>query len=113
MPGQVRRTVRVSGRKTSISLEREFWDCLRQIADREAMSPSALIAHIDPEQASNFSSAIRLFVLTDVRAHIDWHRRQSRRQSTARESNARSHGRGGCDPQDVGSAIRGLRPGQR
>jgi predicted DNA-binding ribbon-helix-helix protein len=78
MPRLIRRTVRICGRKTSISLEHEFWDCLGQIANREAMSLSALIEQIDPEQASNFSSAIRLFVLTDVRAHIDWHIRQQR-----------------------------------
>jgi predicted DNA-binding ribbon-helix-helix protein len=60
----VRRTVHVSGRKRSISLEDAFWNGLRDIANQRHESVTHLIANIDTElQSPNLSSAIRLFVV--------------------------------------------------
>jgi predicted DNA-binding ribbon-helix-helix protein len=59
------------GHKTSVSLEAEFWDCLKRIAARERVSTSALITRIDAgRDAGNLSSAIRLFVLQDLESRI-------------------------------------------
>jgi len=75
-PTMRKRSVLLHGRKTSLSLEAQFWDCLRQIAERENVSISALIARIDRErQWANLSSAVRLFVLHDLQARIDPARR--------------------------------------
>jgi len=67
-----KRSVFLNGRKTSISLETQFWECIKRIAARDALSVSGLIARIDRERnGSNLSSAVRLFVLRDVRSQIE------------------------------------------
>lgn len=59
----VKRSVRVAGHATSISLERAFWEALREIATRRQVSVNALLSAIDAGRGGNLSSAIRLFVL--------------------------------------------------
>jgi predicted DNA-binding ribbon-helix-helix protein len=67
----VKRCIVIHGRKTSVSLENEFWNSLREIALRAGVSPSELIARIDRARGrNNLSSAIRLFVLHDYRSRI-------------------------------------------
>jgi len=52
------------GHRTSVSLEQEFWDGFRNIADAEDMTLNALGAQIDTERGVDcgLASAIRLFV---------------------------------------------------
>ena len=66
-PPLVKRSVRIAGHPTSISLEAPFWDALREIAAHRRLSVNALVAAIDAERAGNLSSAIRLFVLESCR----------------------------------------------
>ena len=67
--GVVKRSVSIAGHRTSISLEEPFWEGLREIAAREALSVQALIGRIDAERGGqNLSSAIRVFVLMKLRA---------------------------------------------
>ena len=64
----IKRSVIRNGHKSSISLEDQFWDALREIADREDMAISTLVAHIDHNRTtSNLSSAIRVYVLDHFR----------------------------------------------
>lgn len=66
--GIVKRSVSIAGHRTSISLEEPFWEILRTIAGREKISLQSLIGRIDSERGEqNLSSAIRVFVLMDVR----------------------------------------------
>lgn len=66
--GIVKRSVSIAGHRTSISLEEPFWQILREIAEREKLSVQALIGRIDAERGEqNLSSAIRVFVLMDLR----------------------------------------------
>jgi predicted DNA-binding ribbon-helix-helix protein len=66
--GIVKRSVSIAGHRTSISLEEPFWETVRKIAEREKISLQALIGRIDSERGEqNLSSAIRVFVLMDVR----------------------------------------------
>ena len=59
-----KRTVIVKNQKTSVSLEEDFWQALREIAKLRRVSLSRLISSIDADrQFANLSSAIRLFVL--------------------------------------------------
>ncbi|MCP8937199.1 ribbon-helix-helix domain-containing protein [Alsobacter sp. SYSU M60028] len=65
----VKRSVRIAGHSTSVSVEAPFWTALRDIAEARGLSVSALIAEIDAERATtNLSSAIRLAVLAHYRA---------------------------------------------
>ena len=63
-------SIRVDGRKTGISLEPEFWDGLKEIAEGRGMSVSELVTSINSEDRhGNLSSAVRVFVLRHYRGH--------------------------------------------
>jgi len=57
-----KRSVVIAGRKTSISLEDEFWNGLKAIAHRHHRTLSAVVGEIDQKRRGNLSSAIRVFV---------------------------------------------------
>ena len=60
----IKRSVVVSGHKTSVSLEDPFWRALKEIAAGRNLTLSDLVASIDAERKhANLSSAIRLFIL--------------------------------------------------
>ena len=59
-----KRSIHVRGRRTSVSLEQEFWDAFREIAASKGVGLSDLaseifVAHNNP----NLSSGIRIYVL--------------------------------------------------
>ena len=64
----VKRSVVIAGHRTSVSLEPAFWDALKELAQRRALSINKQIAEIDRDRAGNLSSAIRVYVLRAVRA---------------------------------------------
>src|SRR6266545_4937455 len=73
----VKRSVVLSGHKTSVSLEDALWRPLKEIAAERAMPGRDLLAVIDSErQDGNLSWAIRLFVL-DFYPHsfLSWRRK--------------------------------------
>ena len=63
----IKRSVRIAGHATSVSLEPAFWEALGELAARRRMSLNALLSAIDAERGGNLSSAIRLFVLASCR----------------------------------------------
>src|SRR5262245_24593378 len=64
----IKRSVIRNGHKSSISLEDQFWDALREIADQKDIAISTLVAAIDHNRTtSNLSSAIRVYVLDHFR----------------------------------------------
>jgi predicted DNA-binding ribbon-helix-helix protein len=57
----------IAGHRTSISLERAFWEALQAIARQRHVSIASLIASVDAERGdANLSSALRVFVLSAV-----------------------------------------------
>jgi len=67
----VKRSIVVSGHKTSVSLEDAFWNALKEIAKARNVTLSELVAAIDAErQHENLSSTIRLFVLGVYRKQL-------------------------------------------
>ena len=65
----VKRSIVIGGHKTSVSLEDAFWSGLKEIAHGQRVTLSNMVAEIDRvRQQSNLSSAIRLFVLDQLRA---------------------------------------------
>jgi predicted DNA-binding ribbon-helix-helix protein len=65
----VKRSIVITGHKTSVSLEDAFWTGLKDIAAARNMTLSELVASIDADRRQgNLSSAIRLFVLDFYRA---------------------------------------------
>jgi predicted DNA-binding ribbon-helix-helix protein len=64
-----KRSVTLKGHQTSVSLEAEYWSELRRMADAAGISLAALIERIDADRkGDNLSSALRLAVLTDLKA---------------------------------------------
>jgi predicted DNA-binding ribbon-helix-helix protein len=67
----IKRSIVVAGHKTSVSLEDEFWNGLKEIASRRQVNLSDLVAGINSQrQHGNLSSALRLFVLEFYRNQI-------------------------------------------
>jgi len=65
-----KRSIVIAGHKTSISLEDEFWNSLKEIARERGTTLGALVAAIDANRNhANLSSAVRLFVLGFYRDH--------------------------------------------
>ena len=65
-----KRSVKIAGHATSVSLEEDFWDALKGIASARNLSINGLIEEIDrkrstdiKEAPTNLSSAVRVFVL--------------------------------------------------
>jgi predicted DNA-binding ribbon-helix-helix protein len=60
----IKHSIVIARRRTSISLEDEFWKSLREIAKERNETLRDLVSKIDADrQLFNLSSAIRLFVL--------------------------------------------------
>jgi predicted DNA-binding ribbon-helix-helix protein len=65
----VKRSIVIGGHKTSVSLEDDFWEALKEIAARRKATLSDIVATIDASRTQgNLSSAIRLFVLDHFRS---------------------------------------------
>ncbi len=61
----VSRSIDLARNKTSVSLEHQFWEGLREIAHKRNIPVAVLIEEIDNNRTgSNLSSSIRLFVLS-------------------------------------------------
>ena len=59
-----KRSILLAGRKSSVTLEDEFWTTLKDIAGDRHITMSELVSGIDKQrQHGNLSSALRLFVL--------------------------------------------------
>ena len=68
----VKRSVVIGGRKTSISIEDLFWRSLKEIAKDKSQTLSQLVGSIKSGRSenANLSSAIRVYILSDLRARI-------------------------------------------
>ena len=59
-----KRSITIGGHKTSVSLERDFWNALKLIAVAKGQTVSQLIAAVDDARDhGNLSSALRVFVI--------------------------------------------------
>jgi predicted DNA-binding ribbon-helix-helix protein len=67
----VKRSIVLAGHRTSVSLEDDFWNGLKEIGREHKMTLSSLITDIDGRRLdTNLSSAVRLFVLRHFRSKI-------------------------------------------
>ena len=66
-PWLQKRSLSLSGHRTSVALEREFWQALEQVALAEDLALSALIVRIDAERDPQhpLASALRLYALAN------------------------------------------------
>lgn len=64
-----KRSIRIAGHSTSISLEDAFWDELKEIAHHKKRALQDLVTEIDEARSpeTNLSSALRLYVLKFIK----------------------------------------------
>ena len=63
-----KRSLTLSGHKTSLSLEDAFWSALKDIAAKQQLTLGELVDRIDAERNHpNLSSAVRIFVFNHYR----------------------------------------------
>ena len=65
-----KRSLTIHGHRTSISLEEPFWMALNDIAKARQQSVASLVQMIDKERVGGLSSAIRLFILAELRHQL-------------------------------------------
>lgn len=65
-----KRSVVITGHRTSVSLENAFWDALKAIAGRRNFTVNQLVTEIDKQRDGNLSSAIRVYVLTSLQSDL-------------------------------------------
>lgn len=63
-----KRSLTIDGHRTSISLEDEFWESLKEIAKKSNLSLVEVVKKIDESRTSGLSSAIRIFVLNHYKS---------------------------------------------
>lgn len=67
-----KRSVRVRGHDTSVTLEEPFWVALKALAQARGLSINGLISEIDAQNHDhlNLSSAARVYILRDLQARL-------------------------------------------
>ena len=65
-----KRSLTIHGHRTSISLEEPFWVALNDIAKARKQSLASLVQMIDRERVGGLSSAIRVFILAELRHQL-------------------------------------------
>mgnify|MGYP001372553136 FL=1 len=64
---QIKKSLILSGHKTSIALEKEFWKALEIISENNNIGIDKLIEKIDKkERNGSLASAIRVFILKKI-----------------------------------------------
>lgn len=66
-----KKSIQLTGHRTSISLEPEFWQALQQIAQQKNTSVRKLIIQIDNTRTSNLSSSLRVYILNKFRQQCE------------------------------------------
>ena len=65
----IKRSILINGRKTSVSLENEFWAGLHEIAKSRKTTAAKLVGEIERQRTTvNLSSAIRIYVYNYFRS---------------------------------------------
>ena len=65
-----KRSLTIHGHRTSISLEEPFWMALNDIAKARQQSVASLVQMIDKKRVGGLSSAIRVFILAELRHQL-------------------------------------------
>ena len=67
MINQIKKSLVLSGHKTSVALEIEFWEALESIAKKNNINIDSLIQKIDQnERKGSLASALRVFILKSL-----------------------------------------------
>ena len=59
----IKKSITIKKHRTSLSLEKEFWDALKIIAKEKKCSIENLVTKIDSERKVTLASSIRVYLL--------------------------------------------------
>ena len=59
----IKKSITIKKHRTSLSLEKEFWDALKIIAKERNCSLETLIAKIDSNRITSLASSVRVYLL--------------------------------------------------
>ena len=59
----IKKSITIKNHRTSLSLEKEFWDALKIIAKEKKCSVENLVGIIDAKRKTSLASSIRVYVL--------------------------------------------------
>ena len=59
----IKRSITIKKHRTSLSLEKEFWDALKIVAKEQKCSMENLVAEIDSNKKTSLASSIRVYLL--------------------------------------------------
>ena len=65
-----KRSLTIHEHRTSVSLEGPFWIALNDIAKARQQSVASLVQMIDTDRVGGLSSAIRIFILAELRHQL-------------------------------------------
>ena len=69
MSALVSRNVRIDGHRTSVRLEPDMWEALREICGREEVSIGEICSEVNRSRdTAGFTSSVRVFILNYYRA---------------------------------------------
>ena len=63
----IKKSISLKKHRTSLSLEKEFWDSLEFIAKKKNCSLQQLISEIDVDRKSSLASSTRIFILESLK----------------------------------------------
>ena len=67
----IKRSVRLAGHPTSISLEEEFWEILEAAAEADGIPLAQLLNHIDAERDGPLASAARVYAVRRLTEEVE------------------------------------------
>ena len=59
----IKKSITIKKHRTSLSLEKEFWDALKIISNEQQCSLENLITKIDSKRNNSLASSIRIYLL--------------------------------------------------
>ena len=59
----IKKSITIKKHRTSLSLEKEFWDALKIISNEQKCSVETLITKIDTNRKTSLASSIRIYLL--------------------------------------------------
>ncbi|MGA0411637.1 MAG: ribbon-helix-helix domain-containing protein [Candidatus Puniceispirillales bacterium] len=63
----IKKSITLKRHRTSLSLEKEFWEALELIAKNKNCSLQELISQIDIKRRSSLASSTRVYILENLR----------------------------------------------
>tara|TARA_B100000963_G_scaffold224087_1_gene195375 strand:- start:213 stop:416 length:204 start_codon:yes stop_codon:yes gene_type:complete len=62
----IKKSITIKKHRTSLSLEKEFWDALKTIAEKQKCSIENLVTKIDSNRNASLASSVRVYILKFV-----------------------------------------------